>query len=50
MAEKGFVHSIDCKCAGCERIKAMLRRDVKAGKIHLVGVESVKKKIMEASK
>ncbi len=47
MSEKGFEHSIDCDCAGCERIKAMLRRNVKKGKVHLVGIESDKKKIME---
>lgn len=47
MNERGFEHSIDCTCGGCERIRAMLRRNVKKGKVHLVGIESDKKKILD---
>ena len=50
MARKGFEHSIDCQCAGCERIRVVLRRGVKKAKIHLVGLESDKKKIMDGIK
>ena len=40
MADGGFEHSVDCQCRECERIRAMLRRNVKKGKIHLVVVET----------
>ncbi len=48
MTEEGFVHSIDCNCGGCRRIRAMLKASVDSGKIFLSGTPEDKEKIMRA--
>ena len=40
-------HGIDCPCEECEKIRSLLRDGVKSGRIHLVGLEEDKKKILK---